>query len=253
MYSNVVGGVLLIANVGGPEFLVIAVIALIALGPEQLPVVMRRIGNAVQQARKATDSLRQEFMGGLDEIQGAANPDTWLNGTGTDDDPVVKRGYVNEVKNLKQIRSTDLPAKTEPRAVEESNEEPTGEEIGDEAEVDTDTDAEVAQELEPIPEPEPGRTGLRNEVALANSSAALAVAAEKRAAEAETQLKAVEEAAATLESSPSTDNDADAKEEDDDDFYDSHFYDDGDLADDDETEPVGSEPVVDAGHNGATS
>ena len=82
-------------NVGGAEILVIAMVALIAVGPEQLPGVLRKIGGFVAQARSMTAGLRDEFMSGLDEVSDAANPKTWM-GSGSDDDPVVPRGYANK-------------------------------------------------------------------------------------------------------------------------------------------------------------
>ena len=79
-------------NIGGAEILVIAIVALIAIGPEQLPGVMRRIGGFVGQARAMTAGLREEFMSGVEELSDAVDAESWM-GSGTDDDPVVPRGY----------------------------------------------------------------------------------------------------------------------------------------------------------------
>ncbi|MEM8922919.1 MAG: twin-arginine translocase TatA/TatE family subunit [Actinomycetota bacterium] len=82
-------------NVGGAEILVIAVIALLAIGPEQLPGVMRKIGGFVSQARSVTTGLRDEFMSGMDglsEVTDLAKPESWM-GSGSEDDPIVPRGY----------------------------------------------------------------------------------------------------------------------------------------------------------------
>ena len=79
-------------NIGGGEILVIALVALIAVGPEQLPSVLRKLGRFVAQARTVTSNLRDEFMSGLDEVNDFANPEKWT-GSGTDDDPVVPRGF----------------------------------------------------------------------------------------------------------------------------------------------------------------
>lgn len=40
-------------NIGGPEILVILVVALLVLGPEKLPRVMRTVGKAVGELRRA--------------------------------------------------------------------------------------------------------------------------------------------------------------------------------------------------------
>lgn len=89
-------------NVGGYEILVIAVLALIFIGPEQLPTVMRKVGRYAAQMRSMAHGLREEFMSGLDEmpeLKELTNLDNWTGktdawmGKGTDDDPVVPRGF----------------------------------------------------------------------------------------------------------------------------------------------------------------
>ena len=75
-------------NIGGGEILVIAMIALIAVGPEQLPSVMRKVGGFVAQIRSMTTGLRTEFMSGMEELD-----PTRLMGDGTDENPIVPRGY----------------------------------------------------------------------------------------------------------------------------------------------------------------
>jgi sec-independent protein translocase protein TatB len=54
-------------NVGGGELILIGLVALIALGPEQLPTVMRKLGALTNQIRSLSSGLRQEFLSGLDE------------------------------------------------------------------------------------------------------------------------------------------------------------------------------------------
>lgn len=94
-------------NIGGPEILVIAMVALIAVGPDQLPGVLRKIGRYAAQARSMTAGIRDEFMSGLDEVKDMADPDQWL-GSGTDDDPVVPRGHAT------QSSTDDVQTVTEP-------------------------------------------------------------------------------------------------------------------------------------------
>ena len=82
---------LAILNVNGSEYLIIAVAALIVLGPEQLPSVLRRFGSALRQFREISDKMRTEFMAGINEL----DPTTW-QGKGTDDDPIVPRGLADK-------------------------------------------------------------------------------------------------------------------------------------------------------------
>lgn len=82
-------------NIGGPEVLVIALIALVVVGPEQLPSVLRKAGKYASQLRSMSNGLRQEFMAGVDEM----DPTKWdgERGTGEPDKPIVPKGYAERV------------------------------------------------------------------------------------------------------------------------------------------------------------
>jgi len=82
-------------NIGGPEVLVIALIALVVVGPEQLPSVLRKAGQYAAQVRQMSTGLRQEFMAGVDEL----DPTNWEGerGTGEPDKPIVPKGYAERV------------------------------------------------------------------------------------------------------------------------------------------------------------
>lgn len=82
-------------NIGGAEILVIAVIALIAVGPEQLPGVLRKVGRTMGQVRSMAAGLRDEFMAGADELGSTVDPGTWFDGSGSSNDPVVRRGFAD--------------------------------------------------------------------------------------------------------------------------------------------------------------
>ncbi|MGB9886996.1 MAG: Sec-independent protein translocase subunit TatA/TatB [Moorellales bacterium] len=53
-------------NIGGFEFLIIVVVALIVLGPKELPKFGRTLGLAVREFRRASQGLTQEL--GIDEL-----------------------------------------------------------------------------------------------------------------------------------------------------------------------------------------
>ena len=86
-------------NLGGYEILVIAIVALLFVGPEQLPSVGRKVGRYAAQLRSMATGMREEFMAGMDGVPDLTKVDTWL-GSGTDDDPIVPRGYA-ELQNTK--------------------------------------------------------------------------------------------------------------------------------------------------------
>ena len=54
-------------NVGGPELLVIFLVALIVLGPGKLPDAARQLGKAVQEFRRMSTGVRSELRDALNE------------------------------------------------------------------------------------------------------------------------------------------------------------------------------------------
>ena len=56
-------------NVGGPEILVIIFVALIVLGPEQLPKAMRTFGNVMGEIRKVSSGFQAEMRSAMDTIE----------------------------------------------------------------------------------------------------------------------------------------------------------------------------------------
>ena len=61
-------------NVGGPEILVIIVVALIVLGPDQLPKAMRTFGNVMAEIRKVSDGFQSEMRNAMDTFTDDDSP-----------------------------------------------------------------------------------------------------------------------------------------------------------------------------------
>ena len=55
-------------NVGGPEILVILLVALVILGPDQLPKAMRTFGNVMAEIRKVSGGFQDEMRKAMDTI-----------------------------------------------------------------------------------------------------------------------------------------------------------------------------------------
>ncbi len=53
-------------NVGGPEVLVILVVALIVLGPQKLPKAVRSVGNVMAELRRMSSGFQEEIRSALD-------------------------------------------------------------------------------------------------------------------------------------------------------------------------------------------
>src|SRR4051794_39490552 len=53
---------------GGPELMVIVLIALVVLGPQQLPKAMRTMGNVMAEIRKISSGFQTEMRNAMDSI-----------------------------------------------------------------------------------------------------------------------------------------------------------------------------------------
>ena len=54
-------------NIGPAEMIVILIIALIVFGPKRLPEIGRTVGKGLREFRKASQDLKDEFTGTLDD------------------------------------------------------------------------------------------------------------------------------------------------------------------------------------------
>ncbi len=59
-------------NIGGGEFLVIALIALIVLGPTRLPDAARQVGKAMGELRRLSNGFQAELRGALADAEAAS-------------------------------------------------------------------------------------------------------------------------------------------------------------------------------------
>lgn len=53
-------------NVGGPEVLVILLVALVVLGPQQLPKAVRSVGNVMAELRRMSNGFQEEIRSAID-------------------------------------------------------------------------------------------------------------------------------------------------------------------------------------------
>ena len=56
-------------NVGGMELLVIAIVALVVLGPDKLPGALRQFGNVVGEVRRISQGFQTDLKGAIDEAE----------------------------------------------------------------------------------------------------------------------------------------------------------------------------------------
>jgi len=61
-------------NVGGPEVLVILLVALIVLGPHQLPKAARQVGQVMAEIRKVSTGFQRELTSALEAEEKKVQP-----------------------------------------------------------------------------------------------------------------------------------------------------------------------------------
>ncbi|MET0728618.1 MAG: Sec-independent protein translocase protein TatB [Acidimicrobiales bacterium] len=69
-------------NIGGGEFLVIAVIALVILGPQRLPEAAKQVGRAMGELRRLSSGFQNEMKGAFDEADRPTAPSRDVLGGG---------------------------------------------------------------------------------------------------------------------------------------------------------------------------
>lgn len=91
-------------NVGGPEIVVILLVALVILGPDQLPKAMRTFGNVMAEVRKVSGGFQNEMRKAMDTL------DT------TGSDKATKADLAKKADLVDKARSTVGPASQNGRA-----------------------------------------------------------------------------------------------------------------------------------------
>ena len=90
-------------SVGGPELMLLLVLALILFGPRQLPKIGRTVGSALSEFRRATtefksnlerevrlsevQSVSREISASVDEVKGVARGETSISSSSDVQDP----------------------------------------------------------------------------------------------------------------------------------------------------------------------
>lgn len=63
-------------NLGGPEIVVIILVALVVLGPEQLPKAMRTFGNVMGEVRKLSSGFQSEMRDAMNAAESSSSQGT---------------------------------------------------------------------------------------------------------------------------------------------------------------------------------
>ena len=107
-------------DIGSSELIVIAVVALIAIGPKELPGVLRMVGQWMGKARK----MASEFQGQFQEAMREAEMAEFKKGFDEIKDAAAGLRSGNLIKNVSDALSIDKPAEAASSATVESVEPP---------------------------------------------------------------------------------------------------------------------------------
>ena len=120
--------------------ILIALVLLIAVGPEQLPGLVRRAGQLMGQMRAMSDGLRRDFADSMDELERASDPRKWTE-LGVDD----------------TLSTANYPVKDRNDADDPNDDVDDNEVDVDDTNVDDDVSSlDVADELVQVPTEDPG-------------------------------------------------------------------------------------------------
>ena len=141
-------------SLGFAEIMVVVIVALVFIGPDQLPKVAKQVGKALADLRRTTNDLRYEFMNGLDEAQPTPprrNPAR----------PTVKPAANLESANTQPTDSAEDSPQSASKSV------PSG---PDAVDVPSDTSAETSQPAGAAPRPKGERPSPRTPTSPAQPS-----------------------------------------------------------------------------------
>ena len=91
-------------NVGGPEILVIFLVALIVLGPQQLPKAMRTFGSVMAEVRKVSNNFQAEMRNAMDTVVDTSATEKPHTALRAEVQPVVARVRPHEGRGARSRR-----------------------------------------------------------------------------------------------------------------------------------------------------
>ncbi len=145
-------------NIGAGEMMLIAIVLLIAVGPEQLPGLIRKVGRTMGQLKSMSDRLRDDFMDGMNQIEEATDVKSWAD--------KLETPWADPIDNSSWAQNIDPPFTARRAESDDSGDSDDGNDDGagpdgdGPAQVEPGPEAEAAgdDELEPATETTgPGR------------------------------------------------------------------------------------------------
>lgn len=111
-------------NVGGPEFLIILLVALVVLGPTRLPDALRQVGKFIGEAKKLSSNFQNEVQEAMkDPVKKATGVELPKNSTEIVNKFGVGAPFSGQEK--KDLAPRNVPPRTAPDAADSPTSEPT--------------------------------------------------------------------------------------------------------------------------------
>jgi sec-independent protein translocase protein TatB len=142
-------------DIGWSEFVVIAVVALIAIGPKELPGVLRMVGQWVGKARKMAAEFQGQFNEAMREAEMADLKKSFDEVRDAAKDLTSNNIMTSLQKDVSEAMSVDRIDPIETPVVTEATPEPPPPEASIEAETRAAASEPPAQEVGPEPVPQP--------------------------------------------------------------------------------------------------
>jgi sec-independent protein translocase protein TatB len=90
-------------DIGGVELLVVAAIAILVVGPRELPGMLRGVGKFVRQAREMTSSVQRQFNDALKEAELDDVKKTFDDVRSLNPATQIRKSIANEMKPLTEV------------------------------------------------------------------------------------------------------------------------------------------------------
>lgn len=121
-------------DIGWSELVVIAVVALIAIGPKELPGVLRMVGQWIGKARRMASDFQGQFNEAMREAEMADIKKTFDDAAGMAKDLSPTNLLAGATKDIDDALKLDTPSTTQTATTPTAPAEPTAEQLAAEKE-----------------------------------------------------------------------------------------------------------------------
>ena len=112
-------------DIGGVELLVVAAVAILVVGPRELPAMLRGVGKFVRQAREMTTAVQRQFNDALKEAELHEVKKTFDDVRSLNPATQIKRTLAKEMRSLSEVGDS-LKTSSPAASITKRDDGPTG-------------------------------------------------------------------------------------------------------------------------------